>query len=155
MTGGLAGAPSGAVGSGPLRQTKPLKRRPDLPMDEASRMARAKEMGFQTDVPLYHGTDQAFAAFDPARQGAMTGAETARLGVWTARDPGAANEFAEMAAKNSPRGQQVYPLLYRADRTGQLNLQEDDLRGRSTDPGRRLILPRGPDAGDVRGQEVR
>lgn len=28
----------------------------DLPMDEASRMQRAREMGFDTDAPLYHGT---------------------------------------------------------------------------------------------------
>tara|TARA_R110000787_G_scaffold44245_3_gene108680 strand:+ start:1238 stop:3253 length:2016 start_codon:yes stop_codon:yes gene_type:complete len=30
-----------------------------LPMDEASRMARAKEMGFDTDNPVYHGTPDA------------------------------------------------------------------------------------------------
>jgi len=28
----------------------------DLPMDEASRMARAREMGFDVDTPLYHGS---------------------------------------------------------------------------------------------------
>jgi hypothetical protein len=36
---------------------------PDLPMDLASRMARAKEMGFDTDTPLYHGTRNDFDAF--------------------------------------------------------------------------------------------
>lgn len=34
-----------------------------LPMDEASRMARAREMGFDMDAPLYHGTDQNIEAF--------------------------------------------------------------------------------------------
>ncbi len=30
----------------------------DLAMDEASRMARAREMGFDVDLPLYHGTQR-------------------------------------------------------------------------------------------------
>ena len=34
-----------------------------LPMDEASRMARAKEMGFDTDNPVYHGTMKDFPEF--------------------------------------------------------------------------------------------
>jgi predicted GNAT family acetyltransferase len=38
----------------------------DLPMDEASRMQRAREMGFDTDTPLFHGTDTLrIDAFDP------------------------------------------------------------------------------------------
>jgi hypothetical protein len=41
----------------------------DLPMDEASRMARATDMGFDTGTPLYHGTGSDFQAFDPARFG--------------------------------------------------------------------------------------
>jgi hypothetical protein len=36
----------------------------DLPMDLASRMARAREMGFDTERTLYHGTDATFDAFD-------------------------------------------------------------------------------------------
>ena len=35
-----------------------------LPMDEASRMARAREMGFDTEQTLYHGTDQHFTVFN-------------------------------------------------------------------------------------------
>jgi len=34
-----------------------------MPMDEASRMARAQEMGFDTETPLYHGTTHDFSAF--------------------------------------------------------------------------------------------
>ena len=37
----------------------------DLPMDEASRMARAKEMGFDTSRPVFHGTSVDFQEFDP------------------------------------------------------------------------------------------
>lgn len=35
----------------------------DLPMDEASRVARAREMGF--DTKAYHGTPSVFSEFDP------------------------------------------------------------------------------------------
>jgi len=35
-----------------------------LPMDEASRMARASEMGFDVETPLYHGTGRDFDRFD-------------------------------------------------------------------------------------------
>ena len=35
----------------------------ELAMDQASRMARAKEMGFRTDMPLYHGTGETFNEF--------------------------------------------------------------------------------------------
>jgi len=35
-----------------------------LPMDEASRMARAKEMEFDVDTPLYHGTSDDVVSFD-------------------------------------------------------------------------------------------
>lgn len=42
----------------------------DLPMDEASRMARAREMGFDVDTPVYHGTgrpDRIGSAFSRER----------------------------------------------------------------------------------------
>ena len=35
-----------------------------LPMDEASRMARAKEMGFDVDNPVYHGSTHNVESFD-------------------------------------------------------------------------------------------
>lgn len=37
-----------------------------MPMDEASRMARAEGMGFDTGTPLYHGTRRNFQAFSRA-----------------------------------------------------------------------------------------
>lgn len=40
-----------------------------LPMDEASRMARAREMGFDTSQVLYHGTGKDFDAFNPGTRG--------------------------------------------------------------------------------------
>jgi len=38
-----------------------------LDMSQDARLARAREQGFDTDTPVYHGTDKDFAAFDPDR----------------------------------------------------------------------------------------
>src|SRR5690606_31267416 len=54
----------GAIGSAGGRLAASAS---DLPMDEASRLARAREMGFDTDRVLYHGTDETFTEFDPAK----------------------------------------------------------------------------------------
>jgi ADP-Ribosyltransferase in polyvalent proteins len=101
-----------------------------LAMDQESRMARAREMGFRTDEPLYHGTNRAFESFDPARRGHTTKAESARLGVWLATDPELANSFAILSASElGYRGRpQVYPLYHRAQRPATLRLrgQESD-----------------------------
>ena len=48
LTVGLPFTPKGALGSG-------ARRPPSLPMDEASRMARADAMGFRRNVPLEYG----------------------------------------------------------------------------------------------------
>lgn len=57
------GGPAGSLGAGPSMARKASA----LPMDEASRMRRAKEMGFDTSRPVYHGTDTNFRSFDPDR----------------------------------------------------------------------------------------
>ena len=41
----------------------------DLPMDHASRMERAVDMGFDADTPLYHGTGADFTGFDSSKVG--------------------------------------------------------------------------------------
>jgi hypothetical protein len=98
-------------------------------MDEASRMQRAAEMGFDVNQPLYHGTDAEFRAFDRASRGAMTHAPSARQGVWSAIDPDLAGRFAETAAQKSHGNPQIYPLLARSDSQGNLRLSghEGDL----------------------------
>ncbi len=59
MTGGVAGTGRGgiALGSGPTRSAH-------LPMDEAARMARAKELGYTTEG--YHATPYNFDEFVPS-----------------------------------------------------------------------------------------
>jgi hypothetical protein len=101
-----------------------------LAMDQESRMARAREMGFRTDEPLYHGTNRAFESFDPARRARATNAESARFGVWSATDPEHAGAFAVPNTTKAPRSDrpQIYPLFHRADRRAilQLSGQESD-----------------------------
>lgn len=46
-------------------KAKPKPKAKDLPMDEASRMARAKEMGFDVEQTLFHGTKDSFEQFNP------------------------------------------------------------------------------------------
>jgi len=60
----VPGPDFGQVFGGLLGMTKKAgKVVDDLPMDEASRMARAKEMGFDTDTVYYHGTTDDFDEF--------------------------------------------------------------------------------------------
>ena len=61
-----------------------------LPMDEASRMARAGEMGFDVGTPLYHGTPTAdIQAFMESRSGASG------PGVYTSQLPSTASNYAQ------------------------------------------------------------
>jgi hypothetical protein len=62
-----------------------------LPMDEASRLVRAKEMGFDMDNPLYHGTPETkdFDAFRASDSGNMG------KGVYATNDPKYASTYAQ------------------------------------------------------------
>jgi hypothetical protein len=77
----------------------------NLPMDKASRMARAKELGFDTEQTWYHGTPETFDQFDPGRSKWDEGA------VWLTDNPNLANEFAtrHFSAKSEPRVGSVIP----------------------------------------------
>lgn len=126
MGGGMPMAGRAAVGmaGGRLRQ---------LPMDEASRLARAKELGFRTEMPLYHGSGQTFSQFKAAPTSA---AVRDAPGVSLARDPEIANEFAQMAGQGRVRGRewsdnvqtnpQVYKLWHRADRPVSIRLEGNE-----------------------------
>jgi len=65
-----------------------LYRNYDLPMGEASRMARAREMGFDTGTPLFHGTESDFQSMRPSGKGAQG------RGVYTTHSPSAAADYA-------------------------------------------------------------
>jgi hypothetical protein len=93
-----------------------------LPADEASRMARAKQMGFRTGMDLYHGTNQDINAFDLGKGGRTSGSSAASRGVSVALDPQTAGEFADLAAGKQGSGQNILRLLHRADRPAVLSL---------------------------------
>lgn len=59
----------------------------DLPMDEASRMARAREMGFDTSA--YHGSNKDFQSFDPE----MADDRTYGTGTWVSDNPDVAATY--------------------------------------------------------------
>jgi hypothetical protein len=61
---GLASGMAGAVPEGAVAANGIGRAASHLPMDETSRMARAKEMGFDTDRTWYHGTNREFDEFD-------------------------------------------------------------------------------------------
>jgi hypothetical protein len=64
-----------------------------LPMDEASRMRRAKEMGFTIDA--YHGSPrERFQSFDPEEYGAMSGSNAGTdAGAWFTSDRSVADAY--------------------------------------------------------------
>jgi len=66
-----------------------------LPMDTASRMKRAEEMGFDTDA--YHGTASDVREFRKDRLGAVTKARGAKNAVWLSDSPKTASGYAHHA----------------------------------------------------------
>jgi hypothetical protein len=79
-----------------------------LPMDEASRMARAEEMGFGMSEELYHGTGSDILSVDPR----MARMDSEGAGFYTTDDPYTASGYAEIDGVS--RGK-VYPLAARSD----------------------------------------
>lgn len=70
----------------------------ELPMDEASRMARAKEMGFDTEKTYYHGTGNDIEEFNPELLGSNTTGPSRKLGIHFSESPDLANEYAKESA---------------------------------------------------------
>lgn len=65
-----------------------------LPMDDGSRMRRAREQGFDIDTPLYHGTDTAFDAFSETAMRRNDSGFYGR-GTYFTTEPGEASYYAE------------------------------------------------------------
>lgn len=81
----------------------------ELPMDEASRMARAREQGFDVDSTLYHGGQSDILSFLPDRGGS----------VYLTDDPSIADIYAENASSRRPNmvnsGPNVMPVMVRGN----------------------------------------
>jgi hypothetical protein len=125
--GDFSGALESLVGGPTAMAMAPMKKAARLPMDQASRMARAREMGFITHMPVYHGRTDSFIAFAPSQAGRMTGAAPAReAAAWVSPDPEIANDFAHLAGRGrQDPSSQVYPLLHRAERPVTVELDGD------------------------------
>lgn len=99
--------------------------RGDLPMDEASRMARAREQGFNPDEPVYHGTANDIKSFEYAAMGARDPGFVGR-GVYTTSEPKIAEFYASRAVPRGldASGPNVMELLTRGGNYQQLSLEE-------------------------------
>ncbi len=117
------------IGGGPPRKVKAFHGSPHE-KKALERMGDAKEQGFFTDMPLYHGTGNDFPEFDLNQAGATTGSPVARLGVSAALDPETANEFARQAVHQGAGDHaNVLKLYHRAEKPGVIELvgNEDQL----------------------------
>jgi hypothetical protein len=70
----------------------PAKAADNLPMDEASRMARAREMGFDPGVALYRGQPEDYASLRPSERGRFG------PGVYASEQPGVAEMYGDFVA---------------------------------------------------------
>ena len=110
----------------------------DLAMDYSSRMARAKDQGFDTDTPVYHGTASDFDAFDPDRAiGSQFWSTTDRAAIESgdvgAQGKGVVKEMYQRI--NNPAGWNEYDQRLRPDHPEKVSLTEsqaDRGRGRAS-----------------------
>ena len=119
-----------------------MSRAADLPMDEASRMARATDQGFTVDA--YHGSPRQFDAFDGAKAGSATDAGYLGRGIYASSDPAEASIYARDTGS-------VYPLKLRMERPLVLDERFDGRRSvdREVVVREALGLPPGATADDV------
>ena len=87
----------------------------DLPTDEASRMARAREMGFDTDV--YHATQNDFDEFDPGYRGASFVSDSP-----SGAQRGASGGAQDAYGTRGGEGSSVMPLKIKSETIMGLNL---------------------------------
>jgi hypothetical protein len=109
-----------------------------LPMDQASRMDRARDLGFDTNNLQYHGTSSQFESFTPSSVGNLG------PGVYTTPDPNYASGRAMSARFKALKGskanaeQNVLPVLTRSENPlevygSPLNVDVDHVRSQGFD----------------------
>jgi hypothetical protein len=97
--------------------------------DTAARLARAQQMGFDTTLPLYHGTGApgfpAFSFLAPTSHLIRDGIRAP--GIWAIENPEVAGQIAMMRASNQIAGEEspnVLPLFVRYSKKGDVDLNE-------------------------------
>jgi hypothetical protein len=78
-----------------------------LAMDQASRMARAREMGFDTNQVYYHGTNKDISNFSTNERGSATDARSAKQAFFFSDSPRTAQSYAHNSAINVPVQQKI------------------------------------------------
>jgi len=121
MTGGIAASGLAGAERNALMSNGMGRGRSTLPMDQASRLARAEEMGFRNE-PVYHGTVGDIESFDLSRGGSQSRSRAGLEGVSVSPSPDVANEFAFSASQGAGDGSTVLPLRYRSSRQARLGL---------------------------------
>jgi len=102
-----------------------------LPMDEASRAARATAQHYPEEV-LYHGGVGGLEGFDRSMRGRSTNAVTARSAFWATPDPPVADKYARHTAERLGAGDPaVYPLRVRTESPGRIEYNIGRGRGPS------------------------
>ena len=88
----------------------------NLPMDQKSRLKRARAMGFDTKKVYYHGTDQDIKQFDPV-------SPQGHFGVYISKDPIIADVYATKNQYNEPPtyGGNIMPLYAKKNAPIQTN----------------------------------
>ena len=98
---------------------------PDLPMDRASQLSRARETGFRPDLKLYHCTDKpdfpAFAYGEPRAKSLGL----SQPGFWAAEDPRYLDHMARLVGRENSQGGRVIPLFARFSKPAKI----DDVAG--------------------------
>jgi hypothetical protein len=117
---GRAMAPSGKGGG-------------ELPMDLASRMARAQQMGFDTNTRYYHGTGRHFDEFKPNAD-KVTGGGLNDRGVFLSPEPSTGSRYARDFGGDSPS---VLPLYTRVEKPLSLDAKTFEKVQKIADKARR------------------
>jgi hypothetical protein len=88
----------------------------DLPMDQASRMERAKQMGFDSGNKLYHGSVRDFSSFTPSQRGKigpgvyMTPNER-KANIFSGYEPDSNPKIEKLLNEGNEKSSQVYGLF--------------------------------------------
>jgi hypothetical protein len=100
----------------------------ELPMDAASRNARAVEQGYDPFETWYHGTADDIAAFDPAKSQSRDFGHAGK-GTYVASHPGIARAYANTAAGSADAN--IMPLRTSANNPLRISLEEKQALGQA------------------------